>query len=164
MFTEVVSNSAPAKKKNNNHNPALSSGLVGHQSLQSSFCFQSEEAGISWFQLRQRQIKGEQEGTLHAMWHSWKNGRLALEDAKRCSKEAKPTKWDICLWGQEARPSLFCNRFLYKDFKTFKEIEYVTVKQKDNTEQKNHIWRSISHRLQETWTHYSAGKTLSPGP
>lgn len=129
MFTEVVSNWAPAKKTKKNK-PALSSGLVGHQSLQSSFCFQSEEAGISWFQLRQRQIKGEKEGTLNAMWHGWKNGRLALEDAKCCSKEEKPAKWDICLWGQEARPSLFHNRFLYKDFKTFKEIESVTVKQK----------------------------------
>lgn len=97
-----------------------------------------------WFQLRQRHIRGEWEGTLYTMSHSWKNYIFALEDAK-CNAVKEEKQVDDMTSVSEARRHgpLLCNRFLYECFKNLKEIKYVTFKQKDNAEQKNRVWRPI---------------------
>lgn len=156
-FMEVVSNSASAKN-------CLITRLSRASEPSKQFLISVWRHWDFWFQLRQRQIRGEWEGTLYTTCHSWKNDIFALEGAKYTAVKEEKQLSDMksVSEGRKHGP-LLCNRLLCKYFKNVKEIECVTATQKDNAQQKNHVWRSVPHSLHETWTHLFAGRTLSPG-
>lgn len=156
MFVEAVSNTTSAKN-------CLITRLSRASEPSKQFLIPVWRHWDFWFQLRQRQIRGEWEGTLHTMWHNWKNDIFAPEDAKHTAvKEEKQLNDRTSASEGRRHGPLLCNRYLCKYFKNLKEIECVIIKQKNNAKQKNRVGRSVSHPLQETWTHFFTGKTVSP--
>lgn len=142
---------------------ALSPGLVG-QSLQSSFWYQSEDTGISGSSWGKGKLQGSRKEHCIQCDTAEKKYVFPLEDAKHTTVKEEKQLNDMTFVSEGRKNGpLLCNRFLCHYFKYVKETEYIAIKQKDDAEQKNHVWRSISNTLQETWTHFFTGKTPSPG-